>query len=336
MSTPTPTPESTPPPDETGAEYQLPFPPGFTERGACPFDPPAMLKEYREQAEVQRIDLTDGGIGWLVTGYDERRKLLSDPRLSADRMRNPLVAKLPLELREQLMNEKADAGNFIAMDPPAHTRYRKPLTRHFTLPRMRRLELRIRGIVTSRLDEMLAGGTTADLVRDFAVPVASLAICELLGVAHDDREEFHVRADQLVNLEVSVEDRPAALDELRRFPHGQVRQKRGTPTDDLLSKLIHPDTEPPLTDDELVGMANLLLVGAHDREHAGAGHVRPPGTPRSARGAARAPRAARRGDRGTAALPVHRASRPDAHHDRGRRDRGAGHPGGVAGHHLGV
>ncbi|MEU5365195.1 cytochrome P450 [Streptomyces sp. NPDC005925] len=268
-STEAPGTESTPPAGQTRSVYRLPLPPGLTDRGACPFDPPALLTEYGERATVQPIDMTDGERSWLVTGYDEARKLLADPRLSSNRLRNPRVAKLPPELRAKLMDEKAVAGNFIAMDEPEHTRYRKLLNQQFTVRRARRMEPRILEIVTERIDAMLAkgagaDGTRADLVRDFALPVPSLVICELLGVAYDDREEFQARANKLLDLNVSYEEQLADLDDLRDYIRAQVRKKREAPADDVLSGLVHADAEPALTDDEIVGMAVPLLVGGHE------------------------------------------------------------------------
>ncbi|MEU5365193.1 cytochrome P450 [Streptomyces sp. NPDC005925] len=266
--------ESDPPGGQTPSVYRVQFPPGFTDRGGCPFDPPAALTDYSERAAIQPIDLTGGDTGWLVTGYDECRKLLADSRLSTDRLRNPRVAKLPPELREKLMDEKTRAGDFLAMDAPEHTRYRKVLNRQFTLRRIRELEPRILDIVTERIDAMLAKGATADggsadgnsadLVRDFALPVPSLVICELLGVAPEDREEFQARTGTLLDPDVTFEEQLAGLDALKQFIHGLVRKKRAAPADDVLSGLVHADAEPALTDDEIVGMANLLLVGGHE------------------------------------------------------------------------
>ncbi|MEU9272559.1 cytochrome P450 [Streptomyces sp. NPDC048251] len=256
--------EPTAPAGKTRSVYRLPYPPGFTDRGGCPFDPPTMLAEYRERAAVQPLELTDGEIGWLVTGYDEARRLLNDDRLSANRMRNPRIATLPPELREKLLDEKARAGNFIAMDAPEHTRYRQYLNKEFTPRRIRQLEPLIHQIVTERLDDMLARGESADLVPAFAVPVPSLVICELLGVAYEERDEFQSRANKLLDLEVSYEDQLSHLDDLREYIRGQVRHKRDAPADDLLSGLVQADIEPAFTDDEIVGMAVPLLVGGHD------------------------------------------------------------------------
>lgn len=104
------------------------------------------------------------------------------------------------------------------------------------------------------------------------------------------------------------------LDQLRKFILEQVRLKRASPTDGMLSGLIHTETEPPLTDEEVVGMANLLLVGEHETtSNMLALGLRPAGAPGAAGGPARPARADRRGGGGDAALPEHRAPRPAAH-----------------------
>ena len=89
---------------------------------------------------------------------------------------------------------KMQAGQLIGFDPPEHTRLRRFLTPEFTVRRMRRLEPRIREIVDEHLDVMERKGPPADLVSEFALPVPSLVICELLGVPYTDRAEFQERS----------------------------------------------------------------------------------------------------------------------------------------------
>ena len=50
----------------------------------CPFDPPAELAQLRAENPVTRIRLWDGSSPWLVTRYEDVRRVLSDPRVSAD------------------------------------------------------------------------------------------------------------------------------------------------------------------------------------------------------------------------------------------------------------
>lgn len=242
-----------------------PLPAELTARTA-PFDPPAALLELGERAPVNRLRLRTGDPFWLVSGYAEARAVLSDPGFSSDRFgRNDLLRHLPEEYRKRLRDERSRAGSFIGMDPPQHTRYRKLLTGHFTVRRMRALGPRIERIVTERLDEMLAAGTTADLVPAFALPVPSLVICELLGVSYGDRAEFQRRTATLLRMDAPIEEVLAAREHLRAFMRGLVEQKRARPGDDLLSTLIHRcGADPALIDDELVNIANLLLVAGHE------------------------------------------------------------------------
>ena len=94
-----------------------------------------------EQAKAQRIDLTDGESAWLITGYDEARGALTDPRLSSDGTRSPRVAKMPAEVREKLLNDKSLVGGFIAMDAPRHAPQRKTVSPLFTPPHLAQLAI---------------------------------------------------------------------------------------------------------------------------------------------------------------------------------------------------
>jgi cytochrome P450 len=243
----------------------LPLPPELVERGRCPFDPPVGLDRMREQSTVSPVALLNGHTVWVVTGFDQARAVLSDRRFSADRFRHgSLLSDVSEEVRKQLLDERWRAGSFLFMDPPQHSRYRKLLTGKFTVRRMRQLTPRIMEIVTEHIDAMLAAGTSAELVSAFALPVPSLVICELLGVPYANRREFQQRTAMILRLDTSLEDFVRVRADMRQFMRLLVTDKRDHPTDDLLSELVHSDADPALTDDELVNIANLLLVAGHE------------------------------------------------------------------------
>jgi cytochrome P450 len=244
---------------------QLPLPPELVERGRCPFDPPAALDRMRGQSTVSPVALLNGRTVWMVTGFDQAREVLSDQRFSSDQFRHgSLLSDMSDEMRAQLLDERWRAGSFLFMDPPEHSRYRKLLTGRFTVRRMRQLTPRIMEIVTEHIDAMLAAGTSADLVSAFALPVPSLVICELLGVPYAERREFQQRTAMILRLDTSMEEFVRVRREMREFMRLLVTDKRDQPTDDLLSELVHSDADPALTDDELVNIANLLLVAGHE------------------------------------------------------------------------
>jgi cytochrome P450 len=83
------------------ATMRLPLPRELIDRGGCPFDPPAALERMREQAPVSEVTMLNGSTVWMVTGYDEARRVLSDPRFSSDLFRhNPMPLDVPEQVRE--------------------------------------------------------------------------------------------------------------------------------------------------------------------------------------------------------------------------------------------
>jgi cytochrome P450 len=237
------------------------LPAELTQRGKCPFDPATGLTELSARGQIHRIEHNDEVV-WLVTGHEQARAVLSDPRMSSDRINSPRARRLiSPELHAQLFPPERRAGSFIFMDAPEHTRYRRLLTGQFTVRRMRDLTPRVHEIVTAQLDAMIEQGPPADLVRDFALPVPSLVICELLGVDYGDREEFQHRTAKLLSLKTTIEEQIEVGTELRKFMFGLVRDKQRDPGDDLLSGLVR-DTD--LNSAELAGIANLLLIAGHE------------------------------------------------------------------------
>ena len=148
-----------------------PLPPEFVRR-EDPFHVPPALVAVAERGPVAKATLAAGDPFWLVSGYEEARAVLSDPRFSSDRFQyHPRFKELSPEFRERLRDDKARAGSFINMDPPEHTRYRKLLTGQLTVRRIRELGARIYEIVAGRVDAMLAGEpfTRAGLYADVEV-----------------------------------------------------------------------------------------------------------------------------------------------------------------------
>jgi cytochrome P450 len=241
----------------------VPLPQGLPmERDAGPFDPPSRISRLREARPVSPMVFPDGHEGWLVTGYDAVRRLLADTRFSS---RLDLgVMHIPFETPGMPVATEPSPqipGMFIAMDPPDHGRLRKTLTGAFTVKRMKQLEEHINDIVERRLDEMASLTPPIDLVEEFALPVPSLVICELLGVPYADRENFQVNSAEFLVKDQSLDKKIAAYVALTTFLSELVTGKRAAPGDDILSDLAgHED----LTIEELTGAAFLLLLAGHE------------------------------------------------------------------------
>jgi cytochrome P450 len=232
------------------------------ERDAGPFDPPRDITRLREARPVSPMVFPDGHEGWLVTGYEAVRQLMADTRFSSRQDLGILHIPYgtpgmpaPTEPSPQV------PGLFISMDPPDHTRLRRKLTGAFTVKRMKQLEEHIIDIAEQQLDELARLTPPVDLVKEFALPVPSLVICELLGVPYADRETFQVNSAKFLEKDVQLDEKMAAYVALTTYLSELVTGKRATPDDDILSDLASDDD---LTIEELVGMAFLLLLAGHE------------------------------------------------------------------------
>jgi cytochrome P450 len=241
----------------------VPVPQGLPmERDVSPFDPPSQITTLRDARPVSPLNFPDGHQGWLVTGYDEVRQLMADTRFSS---RLDLdVIHVPFETPGMPTPTEPSPpmpGLFIAMDPPDHTRLRRKLIGAFTVKRMKQLEDQIVEIVERQLDELARLAPPVDLVKEFALPVPSLVICELLGVPYADRATFQVNSSKFLQKEITLEDKVAVLGELTGYLAGLVVGKRAEPGEDILSDLArHED----LSIEELTGAAFLLLLAGHE------------------------------------------------------------------------
>jgi cytochrome P450 len=234
-----------------------PAPIPTTRPTGCPFDPPAGLTKLREEQPLSPLAYPDGHVGRLATSHSLVRAVLSDPRFSA----RAELQHLPVPgASAQSTPQPAPPGVFTQTDAPEHTRYRHLLTGQFTVRRMRLLTERIEEITLDHLDAMDEQGTSADLVRTFAVPIPALVICELLGIPRTDRALFQRHAQALTELNSTPEEKFGAYMALRNLLLQLVIAKRAEPTDDLLGGLTTSD----LTDEELTNIGFTLLGAGLD------------------------------------------------------------------------
>ncbi|WP_206503466.1 cytochrome P450 [Streptomyces chrestomyceticus] len=227
-------------------------------RTGCPFDPPAELTALSDEP-LRRLRYVDGHTGWLVTGHAAARAVLSDPRFSARYELLHLPMPMPgMETVTELT--PAPVGDFLGLDAPEHTRFRRLLTGKFTVRRMRQLTERVAQFTDECLDAMEQAGPTVDLVEAFARPIPALVICELLGVPYADRDRFQGHVATLFDQAADVTAKGEAFEAVGRFMGELVAAKRAEPTDDLLSDLTTSD----LTEEELIGVGGVLLAAGLD------------------------------------------------------------------------
>ncbi|MER6617251.1 cytochrome P450 [Streptomyces xantholiticus] len=237
-------------------------PPTLPRQRTCPFSPPPELEELRGTDPISRMRFADDSEGWLLTRHADVRAALASRSVSSHPGRTPQPWR---NLAPEMRAEEYLPGFLIFMDPPNHSRYRRLLTKWFTMRAIRKLEPRIEQIVSDALDAMEAEGGPVDLVQSFALPIPLLVICELMGIRYDDRVEFMDMVLRLQDLEATPEELGALGAKMNQFMIDLCAAKRKNPGDDLLSHLIQdPDAEPALTDLEVAGIGVLMLIAGHE------------------------------------------------------------------------
>ncbi len=215
-------------------------------------DPVAELGRLRAREPISKLKLPFGGGVWLVTGYEEAKAVLG----KVDGFSNDFINLIG---QAGAVAEQNPGGLGFA-DPPVHTRLRRLLTPEFTMRRLSRLGPRIDAIVAEQLDAMEQADGPVDLWQSFALPIPSLTICELLGVAYEDREDFQRLSTARFDLFGGANASLGAISESLSYLHDVVKKQRESPGDGLLGMLIKEHGH-QIDDQELAGLADGLLTG---------------------------------------------------------------------------
>jgi cholest-4-en-3-one 26-monooxygenase len=204
---------------------------------------------------------------WVISRHEDVRAISRDPDTfsSAD----------GIHLRKTATHQFRP--NMINMDDPAHQRIRKLVSSGFTPRVLRTFKEHYSELVRQVVDRALVAGDTFDGVRALAAELPLLAICEIAGAPAEDR----FRIFEWSNVILSSEDpqyvptpdafQQAVLD-LINYAGELADRKRREPGDDLISALVGPDGQLPLTDEEYEGLVLLLLAAGNETTRSAIAH----------------------------------------------------------------
>jgi cytochrome P450 len=223
----------------------------------CPFAPSGQLVEFREQPQLPRIPVRAPWHGeyeaLAVTRYADVRRILGDQRF-------PMGFGYDPDAPRSMTNQP---GFLLSLDGPDHAHVRRMLTGVFGARSIERMRPTVERIVTEHLDAMAESGPVGDVVRDFAIPVTSQVMCEVLGIPVADRVEFERRTEQILDLTGGPQDQIEISARMRDYMAELIGAKRTAPDESLLSRLVN-DPESGLTQEELLGVGNIVLIAGHD------------------------------------------------------------------------
>ncbi|MEM8497133.1 MAG: cytochrome P450 [Pseudomonadota bacterium] len=237
--------------------------------------PYALYKKLRHEAPVHFDEQLQA---YLVTRYADVQQ--------AARMTDELSNELGFDkvMRSEWQDEIDEMmwregfgphiiSNTLQVDPPKHARRRKLLNNSFNARTVAAMEPAIYQVAMDSLSAFLHSGE-ADLMREYALPIPIVTICDLLNFPRDRIEEMSLWADSAVAQLSMTGTREEAFGHarnvmaLQRFVMNAIDQRREQPGDDLISQLIHAkidDAEQPcLTPEELMPMCLIVVAGGID------------------------------------------------------------------------
>jgi cytochrome P450 len=203
---------------------------------------------------------------WMLSRYADCRALLSDARFQrSPEVRGPaMLAQFPDAVREPM--RLLTTSSMILMDDPAHRRLRGLVVKPFTPGAIARIGDRVRELAHGLLDRWEPAGEI-DLRQQFALPIPTTVINEMVGVPPADRDRFQQGVQSLIaGMSAIGQDSWAReVNTLIGFVRELIEHKRSDPGEDILTGLIHAEEEGDrLSDDELIAMVFLLVTAGYE------------------------------------------------------------------------
>jgi cytochrome P450 len=225
--------------------------------------------EYLDRLRTEDPVHRDAELGRLfLTRFEEVRAVVSNRALSVDPRKAPpgsylrriLAANEPIEAFEPSM---------LSLDDPDHKRIRGLVSQAFNQRAVDAFRPRILAIAEELL-AALSGRDTFDVIAEYAAPLPTIVIAEMLGVDPGDFARFKRWSDarsQIFNT-ARTPEQSAELAASRQglddyFAHAveERRHRRGT---DLVSALVAAEESGDrLTQREIIVTCNLLLVAGN-------------------------------------------------------------------------
>ncbi|MCW2515382.1 MAG: putative cytochrome hydroxylase [Mycobacterium sp.] len=245
----------------------------FTDQSLVP-DPHPYFDHLRSKCPVVR----EPNYGVLaITGYDEANTVLKDTDTfsSCIAVGGPFPP-LPFtpegdDISDLISTHRSQLPLFehmVTMDPPDHTNARSLLNRLLTPSRLKENEDFMWRLADECLDDFIADGK-CEFLSAYAKPFSLLVIADLLGVPHEDHDEFRavLGAPRPGSQVGSLDGEIVALNPLEWLDEkfiSYLEERRKTPKDDVLTALAtakYPDGSTPEVIDVVRSATFLFAAG---------------------------------------------------------------------------
>lgn len=209
---------------------------------------------------------------WCFAGYQAVDRLLRDRQFGRQILHVATRDELGWPERPAHLADfdAVERHSLLELEPPAHTKLRKLITKAFVSRQVERLRSQINALCHRLIDGFEADGAV-ELLSAYATPIPLETICRLLGVPVEVGPQLLAWSHAIVKMYVldpSMDEQTAANAAARDFTaflRTHIAAKRTEPADDLISALIAvEDGGDTLSEDELISTVILLLNAGHE------------------------------------------------------------------------
>ena len=219
------------------------------------------LEQYRwlrDNAPVYWHEEPNGPGFWAVTRYRDVADIGRDPKTFSSEPTIMIADPAPGS-----GFEFGDHKMMLMMDPPAHTQFRKIISREFTKGPAQALRPRVETLAREIIDAIIEAGE-CDFVSAVAGELPSYVIADLVGIPLDDGRKLY----QLTEIiHTAAEALPAgaqaqAVMQMFQYAQGVYRDKLANRGTDLASQIVHAEVDGRRLDELDFQLFFMLLIDA--------------------------------------------------------------------------
>jgi cytochrome P450 len=218
-------------------------------------DPFPMYAALRAHDPVHHVEAGDF---WVLTRFDDVWAAASDPETFSS------AQGLTVAYDELGVTGLGAATPMVFLDPPAHTQFRRLVTRGLTPRKVADIEPAVRAFVVERLESARASGTV-DMVAHLFKPLPSFVVAHYLGVPLDERTHFDRWTEATVQAAAGggASLDTSAIGELFAYFGELIARRRREPGDDIVSDLVRMG-EDAVSATRILGFAFTMVAGGND------------------------------------------------------------------------
>jgi cytochrome P450 len=228
-------------------------------------DPYLAFAQLRREAPVYWHERNQRGF-WAITRYEDALRVYHDPgTFSSER-------GISLQF-DNVIPDQAGAGMMMILtDPPRHNKIRQVVSRRFTPRAINAYAPEVRKICDEIIDSVIEHGQ-CDFVVDVAGKLPTAAICEMLGIPAEFRDQMYALGNMSIGTQdpeynqgrSAMETGRAAQAEFFSYFARLIDERRKNPGSDLISAFTLGDVDGTrLTDLEILFNCFLLIIGGQE------------------------------------------------------------------------